>query len=118
MHRVPLPGPLHQVFKGHAELIGHLLECSTQVTGGLSTDWMDVPNPEDIGNPVCECRADGSLPISDVYTHHRTMTACHLCNIALMLKRELSWNPKLERFIGDDEANQLLSRPSRPGFTA
>jgi len=45
-------------------LIGHLLECSTQATGGLSTDWMDVPNPEDIGNPICECRADGSFVLT------------------------------------------------------
>lgn len=45
-------------------LIGHLLECSTQATGGLSTDWMDVPSPEDIGNPICECRADGSFVLT------------------------------------------------------
>jgi hypothetical protein len=45
-------------------LIGHLLECSTQATGGLSTDWMEVPNPEDIGNPICECRADGSFVLT------------------------------------------------------
>ncbi|GIW96680.1 MAG: NADH-dependent dehydrogenase [Pirellulaceae bacterium] len=64
-----------------------------------------------------ECREDGSLPISDVYTHHRTMTACHLCNIALMTGRELRWDPKQERFVGDDQANRLLSRPSRPGFS-
>jgi hypothetical protein len=45
-------------------LVGHLLECSTQATGGTSTDWLDVPNPEDIGNPICECRADGSFVLT------------------------------------------------------
>ena len=65
-----------------------------------------------------ECREDGSLPISDVFTHHRTMTTCHLCNIALMLGRELRWDPKQEKFVGDEAANKLLSRPSRPGFSA
>ncbi|MDG2004214.1 MAG: DUF1446 domain-containing protein [Novosphingobium sp.] len=45
-------------------LIGHLLECSTQATGGLSTDWMEVPSPEDIGNPICECHADGSFVLT------------------------------------------------------
>ena len=34
------------------------------------------------------------MPISDVETHHRTMTSCHLCNIALMLGRELKWDPE------------------------
>ena len=65
-----------------------------------------------------ECIAEGGKPISDVWSHHRTMTSCHLCNLALMLGRELKWNPKTEEFVGDDQANALLSRKSREGFTA
>ncbi|QDT10673.1 Gfo/Idh/MocA family protein [Planctomycetes bacterium K23_9] len=65
-----------------------------------------------------ECIADGGKPISDVWSHHRTMTSCHLCNISLMLGRELKWNPKTEEFDGDDQANKLLSRKSREGFGA
>ncbi|MBU6266708.1 MAG: acyclic terpene utilization AtuA family protein [Sphingomonadales bacterium] len=42
-------------------LVGHLVECSTQVTGGTFTDWEDVPDPAEIGNPIAECRADGSF---------------------------------------------------------
>jgi hypothetical protein len=42
-------------------LVGHLVECSTQVTGGTFTDWEDVPRPADIGNPIAECYADGSF---------------------------------------------------------
>ena len=60
-----------------------------------------------------DCIADRSQPISDVWSHHRTMTSCHLCNIALMLGRELRWDPKAEKFIGDDQANALMSRTSR-----
>ncbi|MEM1226545.1 MAG: Gfo/Idh/MocA family oxidoreductase [Planctomycetota bacterium] len=60
-----------------------------------------------------ECIAEGGKPISDVWTHHRTMTSCHLCNISLMLGRELHWDPKAERFKNDDQANALMSRPSR-----
>ncbi len=26
-----------------ATVAGHLIECGTQVTGGISTDWLDVP---------------------------------------------------------------------------
>ncbi len=65
-----------------------------------------------------ECIEDGGKPISDVWSHHRTMTSCHLCNISLMLGRELNWNPKTEEFTGDDQANALLSRKSREGFAA
>ncbi|MCM2373347.1 Gfo/Idh/MocA family oxidoreductase [Aporhodopirellula aestuarii] len=64
------------------------------------------------------CIEDGGLPISDVWSHHRTMTSCHMCNIALMLGRELRWDPKAEQFIDDDQANALLSRKSREITTA
>lgn len=57
-------------------------------------------------------------PVSDVYTHHNTMISCHMCNIALMLGRELNWDAAKEEFIGDDQANALKTRPSRPGFSA
>ena len=63
-----------------------------------------------------DCLEDRSDPISDVYTHHRTMTSCHLCNIALMLKTELKWDPKAEQFLDNDQANALMSRKSREGF--
>jgi predicted dehydrogenase len=63
-----------------------------------------------------QCIEDRSKPISDVWSHHRTMTSCHLCNIALMVGRELKWDPKAESFIDDDQANALMSRKSREGF--
>jgi len=56
---------------------------------------------------------DREQPISDVFTHHRTMTSCHLCNIGLMLGRDLKWDPKNENFAGDDQANALMSRKGR-----
>jgi hypothetical protein len=60
-----------------------------------------------------DCIADNDEPISDVNTHVRTMNACHLCNIALMLGRELKWDPQEERFDGDEQATALMSRHRR-----
>ncbi|MBB4614062.1 acyclic terpene utilization AtuA family protein [Novosphingobium taihuense] len=40
---------------------GHLLECGAQATGGTFTDWQDVPDWAQIGFPVGECHADGSV---------------------------------------------------------
>jgi hypothetical protein len=45
-------------------LAGHLLECGPQSTGGLLTDWEDVPKWDDLGYPLAECRADGTFVIT------------------------------------------------------
>ena len=55
-----------------------------------------------------ECVRDRSTPISDVYTHHRAMTTCHLANIAIRLNRPLKWDPEKEEIVGDSEANGWL----------
>ena len=65
-----------------------------------------------------DCLEDRSDPISDVYTHHRTMTSCHLCNITLMLGRKLQWDPEKEDFVNDEQASALMSRPSRSQYLA
>jgi len=44
-------------------LVGHLLECGPQSTGGLLTDWRDVPGWESIGYPIASCYPDGSFTV-------------------------------------------------------
>jgi len=45
-------------------LAGHLLECGAQVSGGTFTDWRDVPDWGNIGYPIGECHADGTVVIT------------------------------------------------------
>jgi myo-inositol 2-dehydrogenase / D-chiro-inositol 1-dehydrogenase len=44
------------------------------------------------------------------------VSTCHLGTIACRLGRKLTWDPAAERFVGDAEADALLSRPQRAGF--
>jgi len=47
-----------------ALVAGHLIECGTQVTGGISTNWLDVPNAGNIGFPVIELHDDASFVVT------------------------------------------------------
>lgn len=50
-----------------ATIAGHLIECGTQVTGGITTDWLSLKDPENIGFPVVEMEQDGSFTITKPY---------------------------------------------------
>jgi predicted dehydrogenase len=60
-----------------------------------------------------DCMRLRKKPIVDAETGHRSATVCHIGNIAIRLGRKLSWDPEKERFVNDDEANRMLSRPMR-----
>lgn len=63
------------------------------------------------------CVKDRTQPISDVYSHHRCASNCHMANIAMKLNRRLQWDPKKEEFLKNDKANAMRSREQREGFT-
>ena len=62
------------------------------------------------------CVRTRQTPNAPVEIGHRTVTICHLANIARELNRKLRWNPTNERFIDDQEANRLVDRARRKGF--
>jgi len=47
-------------------MVGHLLECGSQVTGGVFYDpgFKDVPDPANLGFPIAEIAADGTATIT------------------------------------------------------
>ena len=51
---------------GRATMVGHLLECGAQVTGGYYADpgYKDVPNIATLGYPIAEIRNDGQCTIT------------------------------------------------------
>jgi hypothetical protein len=49
---------------GAGSLVGHILECGPQATGGTFTDWDIVPDWHNIGYPIAECSDDGTFFVS------------------------------------------------------
>ncbi|KAA6336860.1 Glucose--fructose oxidoreductase [termite gut metagenome] len=58
----------------------------------------------------------GNRNITPAEVAHRSCTACLLQYIAMKLKRKLYWDPVLERFKNDDEANSMIARPHRAPY--
>ncbi|MBI4586463.1 MAG: Gfo/Idh/MocA family oxidoreductase [Planctomycetes bacterium] len=55
-------------------------------------------------------------PICDVEIGHRSVTVCHLSNLAIWLNRPIRWSPEKEEIINDEEASRWLDRPMRAPF--
>ena len=53
---------------GKGIMLGHLLECGGQITGGFFADpgYKDVPEPWNLGFPIAEVTADGNATITKV----------------------------------------------------
>jgi hypothetical protein len=55
-------------------------------------------------------------PVSTVEATHIASYLGLLAEIAARLETKLKWDPKKEQFIGNNEANALLSRPMHNGW--
>ena len=108
---------------------GRMFVNREKCTGKPIEDLKTNPLPEDalvklykgkkpgshMGN-FFECLRSREQPISDVFTHHRAMTTCHLANIAIRLGRKLEWDPVTEHILNDQDAAQWEAREQRKGF--
>ncbi len=113
-------GDKGRIFVSRGKLTGKPIEEMSDA----DKQWLDeevaklyrgMPMEGHMGN-FFYCVRERKLPISDVFTHHRVLSSCHMCNLAMLLKRKLRWDPEKQQFVGDDVANALLSRPQRKGY--
>lgn len=91
------------------------------VTGGpdaaIASKWSGgghVARPH-LENWLDAIRSGATLN-APVEVGHRTVTICHLANIARELNQPLTWNPQRESFVDNAQAQAKLDRPRRTGF--
>ena len=63
-----------------------------------------------------DCIKTRQKPICDVEIGARSVTVCHLVNLAYWHNRKLNWNPQTWEFPGDAEANGWRDRPRREKY--
>lgn len=87
----------------------------------LGKDYKPGPSRKEGGdhylNFITAVRAhDKSLLNAPVETAHLSSALAHLGNIAYRTGRNLNFDPVAEKFVDDEEANSLLTRPPRPPY--
>lgn len=60
---------------------------------------------------------DRGRPVADIEQGYMSTASCILANHALTLGRTLAWDPDKHQVINDPDANRLLKRPYRSGYT-
>jgi len=64
-------------------------------------------------NNFIQCVRSRKDPIAPVEAGFQASYLGMIAEISIRLGRKLKWNPATEKFVGDEEANQLLSAPMR-----
>lgn len=77
--------------------------------------WHAYPSSDHMAN-FFDCVRTRRQPCAPVQVEHRTITACHLTNLAIRLNRKLAWDPVEQKIIGDDEADAWQRRTQRPPY--
>jgi predicted dehydrogenase len=85
----------------------------TSVIGANEVHLMKSPEHHRNWLDSIHTRAPNAAPAE---IGHRACSTCLLHWIAMKTGRRLHWDPAAERFIGDDAANAMLSRPQRAPY--
>jgi predicted dehydrogenase len=82
----------------------------------IGSDEVHLYYSEDQHGDWLDCIKTRQAPIAPAEIGHRACSTCLIHHIAMKTKRKLRWDPATERFVNDDEANSMLSRPQREPY--
>lgn len=80
----------------------------------LRPDEVHLYYSESHSGNFLQCVRTRKKTICDIDIAHRAASALLLGGVAKQLNRTLKWDPQIERFTNDDEADRLLSIAKRP----
>jgi len=69
-----------------------------------------------LGN-FLECVRSRRDPVAPVEAGHAATTLCNIADVAIRLKRKVTWDPVAGSFVDDDQANRMRSRAMRSPWT-
>jgi predicted dehydrogenase len=80
-----------------------------------SDAWRTYPSLDHMAN-FFDCVKTRKTPCTPVPVEHRSVTACHLTNISIRLKRKIAWDPVKQEVVGDPEADAWQNREQRAPY--
>ncbi|MFC1490898.1 Gfo/Idh/MocA family protein, partial [Candidatus Latescibacterota bacterium] len=76
----------------------------------IRRDETQLYRSDDHGQNFLDCVKSREATIAPIEILHRSVSVAHLGNIAMKLERKLEWNPDIERFVNDPEADRMIAR--------
>jgi len=82
-------------------------------TSRIGPDEVHLPVSRHHGQNLLDAMKTRSRPVSHIVDAVRSDTISHLGDIAIRTGRKITWDPKAEKIVGDDQAARMLQRPMR-----
>jgi predicted dehydrogenase len=109
-------GPLRfEGTEGWIQIQKNQLTCYPESlkTSVIGPNEIHLYESDDHHRNFVDCVRERRETAAPVEVGHRSVSVCHLGNIAMTLKRKLRWDPEDERFVNDEMANRMLARTMR-----
>lgn len=113
-HGVRFEGPKGWVHVTRSEFYS---EPESLVKSPIGPNDIQLPRSDDHHRNFVDAVRKGTKVICPIDVAVKTDMVAQVANIASRLGHKLQWDPEQEQFIGDDEANRMLSRPMREPWT-
>lgn len=88
-------------------------EPKSMLTSIIKRDEIRLSRSDDHYANFINCVRSRELTVTPIEVAHRSISIAHLGNIAMRLGRDLKWNPDIEKFVNDPEADRMLDRAMR-----